>query len=524
MSAQSPAVASPKRMRLGTPSVLRNIFSNWGSYALATLVSFFISPYIVRKLGVTGYGVWTLILSLTGYLGLLDLGVRGAVTRYVAKFYAQAKHERSSHVASSAMVIFATAGMVAVLASAILAGFVVGHLRIPVQYQGAARLVLILIGLNIAASLINGVYGGILVGLQRFDLTNSIDVALNLVRAGATVYVLHEGFGIITLACLQLGFTLARWTASAALVRRLYPELRIRVSLADRPGLKLIFSFSVFSFLLQLSGSLIYATDNVVIGAYLGVAAVTFFSIAGNLADYTRAIVGGISQTMTPLASSTEATSSQEQVQKIVLFGGRIGSMAVLPIAVTFMLRGASFIGLWMGPEYVEQSGKVLWILSWTLLFWAANSVTAGSLLGMSKHRPLVPALMAEGVLNLALSIFLVKRMGIYGVAWGTVIPSLCSSFLFWPWYVRQTLGIRPLTYAMSVWVRPVLAVLPFALATYAMERYFPATRMMVFFLEIAAVLPLAAAGYWVLCLSKTQREDYVRGFSQSLTRVFARS
>jgi O-antigen/teichoic acid export membrane protein len=523
MSSQPPTAFTSTKMRHGRPGILRNIFSNWGSYVIAMGVNFFLSPYVVRKLGTTGYGVWTLILALTGYLGLLDLGVRGAVTRYVAKFHAQIQHDRSSHVASSAMVIFSTAGLLAILASAIMAGFVVQHLDIPPQYHFAARLVLVVIGLNIAASLVNGVYGGILVGLQRFDLTNSIEVGINILRAGATVLALHLGRGIITLACLQLGFTAARWVVNIILVWHQYPELRIHPSLADRSGVKLIFSFSVFSFLLHVSGSLIYATDNVVIGACLPVAAVTFYAIAGNLAEYTRTLVSGISQTMTPLASSTEAIHDPQQLQRVVLIGARAGSMVVLPIAITFMLRGSRFIGLWMGPEYAETSGKVIWILSLTLLFWAGNSVTAGSLLGLSKHKPLVPVMLSEGLCNLALSILWVKRMGILGVAWGTVIPSIGSSLLFWPWYVRRSLGIQPLTYAMSVWLRPMLAILPFALGTCAVDHYWPAEHLILFFLQVVLVLPLALAGYWLICLDKTQRKDYARGFSQSFARVFAR-
>src|SRR6476646_5335545 len=173
---------SPKSP-LKKAGIVRNVLSNWGAYVLAMAVNFFVSPYVIHHLGDTGYGVWTVILSLTGYLGLLDLGVRGAVTRYVAKFHAQEDHDRASNLASSAIVIFATAGLIALLASALFAAVVVDRMKIPVAYLGSARIVLLLTGLSIAISLVNGVYGGILVGLQRFDVTNSIEISLNLVRA-----------------------------------------------------------------------------------------------------------------------------------------------------------------------------------------------------------------------------------------------------------------------------------------------------------------------------------------------------
>jgi hypothetical protein len=114
--------------------------------------------------------------------------------------------------------------------------------------------------------------------------------------------------------------------------------------------------------------------------------------------------------------------------------------------------------------------------------------------------------------------------MGILGVAWGTVIPCLASSLLFWPWYVRRTLGINPLTYMVSAWLRPAIGIVPFVLATYAVERYWPADHLVFFFLEVAAILPLAVAGYWLVCFDQPTRENYSRKFFQSFDRVFARS
>src|SRR5690348_355222 len=165
----SSAVASAVTKR---SSVVRNVLSNWSGYIFSVVVSFFLAPYVVNHLGTTAYGVWSLVISLTGYLGLLDLGVRGAVTRYVARFHAQADHQRSSQVASAAMAIFGGSGLATMSVSLLLAISVVGRMNIPAEYLPAARSVLVLTGISIAVSLINGVYGGMLIALQRFDLSN----------------------------------------------------------------------------------------------------------------------------------------------------------------------------------------------------------------------------------------------------------------------------------------------------------------------------------------------------------------
>src|SRR5580765_5542459 len=63
-----------------TPAVkvvyLRSLVTNWVGYAANVVVAFFLSPFIVHTLGDSGYGVWSLLMSIVGYVGLIDLGVR----------------------------------------------------------------------------------------------------------------------------------------------------------------------------------------------------------------------------------------------------------------------------------------------------------------------------------------------------------------------------------------------------------------------------------------------------------------
>jgi len=107
-----------------------NVVSNWGGFTLSGLVNFALAPFVVRHLGNTYYGVTVLLLSLTGYLGLLDLGVRGATTRYIARFHSQSDHDSSSRFVSSALILFSLIGVLAILVCLGL-GVFAGALPIP---------------------------------------------------------------------------------------------------------------------------------------------------------------------------------------------------------------------------------------------------------------------------------------------------------------------------------------------------------------------------------------------------------
>ena len=171
-----------------------------------------------------------------------------------------------------------------------------------------------------------------------------------------------------------VAFAVAVGLAYTATAFRLYPDLKIRVSSCDRAHLTLIFSFSLYGFLTQTSFNLIFYTDAVVIASFLSVGMVTFFAIAGNLMNYSRALIRGISTTVSPRASALEVIGRPQELQMFLLKALRLASLVMMPI-VTFLLRGSSFIRLWMGPQYGEQSGRVLWILAWALMFMASDQV-----------------------------------------------------------------------------------------------------------------------------------------------------
>ena len=62
-----------------------NVLTNWAAIFLGMAITFVLSPFVVHQLGDTRYGLWAVVGSLVGYLGLLDLGIRVGVTRFVAR-------------------------------------------------------------------------------------------------------------------------------------------------------------------------------------------------------------------------------------------------------------------------------------------------------------------------------------------------------------------------------------------------------------------------------------------------------
>lgn len=505
MTEATPSLVSGSAGR-GGPRPVRNVLSNWAGFAANALISLVLAPFVVHTLGDSQYGIWVLLASVVGYLGLLDLGVRGAVTRYVASLHAAEKHPEAGLIASTALSIFLAAGAVAVGVSCVLAAIAPLLFDIPEELIGVARVVFVLGGLSIAASLVAGVFGGVVVGLQRFDLVNAAGVVLGIARAGLIVLMLKLGGGLVALAAIQLAVSAAQGLANYVLSRRTYPALRIALFAWSRAHAREIMSFGVYSSLLQASAALMLYTDSVVIGAFLPVSAITFFSIGATLTDYVRQVVSGISTTLMPMISSLQARTGKTEAERVLLDASRLANLIVLPIIVTFLLRGSAFIGLWMGPSYVGQSDRVLWILAVTLSPFATYQVLTSAVFGLNEHRKLAPFFLIEAVTNVGLSVILVREFGILGVAWGTALPRLVSCLTVGPWYAHRLFGVRIRTYVTQTWLLPWIGMIPFALGSFTVERLWPAGNLAIYFAQIALTLPLAGVGVWLVALTREER------------------
>ncbi len=487
---------------------LRNVLTNWGGVVLNALIAFVLSPYIVRTLGDDAYGSWVLVSSLVGYLGLLDAGVRGAMTRYIATGHAAGRHEDASRLASAALAFFSAAGALALVASAAVGHVLMPYFEVPEALRAIVALVLVLSGANVAVALVSGVYGGIVVGVQRFDRLNAIGIASALVRAAAIYGALELGTGLVGLACVQLAISLAQGLATFAASRTLYPELRVRLGGFRTEHLRTLITFGLASTLINASSAVIDYSNSVIIAGKLAVGAITPFAIAATLCLYTREVINGISYVVAPMAGALEGRGQLERAGGLLISGARFATLATAPIAVVLALRGPAFIGLWMGPEYREPAGAVLLALLPAVLAFASFQVLQSAMIGLNRHRGLVPIFLLETLANIALSLWWVGPLGIVGVALGTTIPRLVNCLVVGPLYAARHAGVSMFAYWREGLLRPCLAMGPFALVTYGVEARWPAASLMVYFAQVAATLPVAAAGGWVIALQASERRE----------------
>ena len=478
-------------MQFRVRHIVRNVLSNWFAMAAGMAVAFFLSPFLVHRLGNVAYGVWILAISSISYFGLLDLGLRNSVTMFVSKGHTTGDHEGASEVLSAALwVRVQIAALVLVLSGALAVVFPM-IFRVPPTLTVEARSVILLMGLSFAIYMSIGVFGGVLSALNRYDLYTLVVLMQLTLRVIGVVFVLRTGHGIVAIACCELFATTVGNVLFFYVARRIYPELTIGLKKPNWEVLKKIWSYSAYVFLIMVAIQLIYQTDNLVVGTFVSASAVTFYSIGNSLCRYTQQLVGAMTATFTPSASTYDAAGDTSGLRSLYFNGTRATLAVSLPILITLIIRGCNFIGLWIGPQYSRTSGTVLVILATSLLFSLQNTPASSIALGVEKHKTVAKWAVAEAIANLTLSIVLARKFGIYGVAMGTLLPSLVVNLIFWPRYVSQLVDISCREVFLNVWGPVFLSAVPFAVASYAVDAFFPVRNMTSFILQTIALLPI---------------------------------
>jgi O-antigen/teichoic acid export membrane protein len=451
MTADAPSPDAPLRA-----TVLRGSLSNYAGRFLSRGLWFLLTPFVLGELGPAGFGLWVLVGSLAAYGYLLDLGIVNAVVKYLAEFEAQGRRADAQVLITSALWAYAALAVVAVVLGLVGAALLPDAFGIGSTERDVAAAVVLLTGISVALTIAFTPVTAVLQGLQRYDLYNLVTVTASLLTALGTVLVLLAGGGIIGVVAVNIPVTIVVRLWAARLAGRLAPWLRFSLGRPSRRMLRTIMSFSWTSFGIQLAGPLKAKTDEVVIGAALVLSAVTPYNLARRLSEIPLLLTEPFLKILIPLVSGLSARGSEATVRDVYLTASRITLAVLFPVALVIAVLAEPILRVWVGTVAPEsQALVVLLVLSGVL---NTSQYAGGSVLqGLARHRWIAVAAIASGLANLALSVILVERIGLIGVAIGTLIPTAIESLAVVLPYCMRELRVSLGDLVRQVWLPTIV-------------------------------------------------------------------
>ncbi len=474
-------------------TLVRNTAANITAQMAQVLSAFIFMPLLISRFGLDDYGLYLLVGSLSGYLGLLDLGVGASLVKYVAEHRAKGDHRGQAETIVTAFMFYGVVGLVAAAAMILVAFFALDYFKLPAESVVLARN-LLLVGAATASITWPASTGNyVLAGLQRYDLAarmTVIAVAAN-VLVTAVVVVTHQGPLVLLIGTSMV--SIAVTLVNAAVARRELGPVRLSIASASWQRLKHIFRFSSAIFVIQLSGVLIYQqTDRLILGVFASTAAIGLYEAASKLHSLVRQLAGLTSSAVMPTASQLDAEGQHDTLVRLYLRGTKYTVILVTPVTVAIMVLAKPLLQAWLGPEFAVMAFSAQLYVSYWLL--NANVTISGNMLsGTGKLKFLVWYTVIASTANVALSIILVKLIGINGVIIGTV----AHAYVGFPIYMRYTskvLGFR----ITDWWRQVVLPTYPFLLITLAIGMGARLGGFTNGLLPVGVTASVSVGAYWI--------------------------
>jgi O-antigen/teichoic acid export membrane protein len=401
--------------------------SGGAARALSSLLTLVSLPLAVRYLGAERYGVWATVVSVAVWVSLLDLGIANSLTNLVSQAYARQDRTEAARAFSNALAItIAAVGFAACVF--IFFWSRVNWIAVFNASQSIGpevRATVLIAALLMLAGLPLNLAGKIFAGYQELHTYNKT------IAVGAVGSVAGLAIGIWLHASMPTLFLLSFGSITAVAIATMLwlilwhkPWLRPQLRFVSFQKVLELFSTGWSFLLIQAAAMVVFSTDNIIVSHFLGASAVTPYSVTWRVVSFGAVLQGLVFPALWPAYAEAEARGDVPWIRRT--FGIVMRTTIALNVAwAIFLVAFGRFgIRLWAGPAAVPPRPLLLAMAFWSVIagFMTAQSCLLGAL---NRTRLQAVASVLAAIMNIALSILLVTRIGSLGVILGTVISYL---------------------------------------------------------------------------------------------------
>ena len=329
---------------------------NYVVILLNTLVGLLYTPYMLRMMGQSEYGLYALVASVISYLTVLDLGLGNAVVRYTAKFRAEGKQTEQYEMFGMFFILYIVIGFIALVAGSALyfnVDAMFGSTMTAMELD-KARVMMILLVLNLAVTFPMSIFGSIITAYEHFVFPRVVNICRILLNTVVMICLLHMGYKAIAMVIVQTVFNVLTLALNYWYCRK---HLQIRMYFRKfRWGfLKEVAVYSFWIFLNVIMDRIYWSTGQFVLGAVVGTAAVAVFAVAIQLQHMYMQFSTAISSVFLPKVTGMVTTGNDNKaISDLFIRTGRIQYIIMAFILSGFIVFGRQFIALWAGPGYED--------------------------------------------------------------------------------------------------------------------------------------------------------------------------
>jgi len=453
-----------------------------------------------------------ILFQTINYFSLLDLGLTSSIIRFVSKYLSQRDFGRVSRVIATSGVLYLIVGSLAAIGLFIFVEFFFHIFKIAdPNLLAEGKTALQILAVYLAFNFYFLPYGGSLVAFQRYDMHNLISIGEEIVRVGLMIWLLSAGYGLVALALVIVGTTIARNLIAFWWLRRAFPEIKFGWREADRETGRMLFGYSWISFAIVICWLVIFNTDSFLLGVLSGTAAAGVYHPGAQLFLHLRNLINGAATPLAPAVSHIESTSDLDRVRRLYFRGSAYIAFASFTISTLVILFAQPFVDLWL-PEAFAESASVMIVLACGSALFLPQIVGNSVLFGIEQHRYLLYSLICEAAAKIVLAIVLIPRSGLLGMALATIIPQIAMYSTLYPALLASVLGTTHWKILWNIFRPGGMALAAAAPVGILLTWLWPVDGWLSLIAEVAIVVLIAAVVAYRFLLAPDDRNKLIDG------------
>jgi len=442
--------------RLGA-TIARNAMFSVGGRLTFLFAWALITPFMLHVLGENRFAIWALFFALSGYFATFDLGLSQALVKYVAQFSTAGDARALRGVVTLGALAFVTLAAPVVVVLATFQGPILDAIHTPAPLRAEAGWTLIAIAVVLGLNNLVGVITAVLIGKQRLDVTNRIQLIVTAIQIAGTLAALELGGGLRGLVVAYGGGVLVNGFLSLRAMRAIEPEARLDPSAINRRLLRELFHFGSALQITNVGAFLQFQLDKFLLAHLATLGMVTRFELSSRVAQAAWTLPTWCLTPLVPAVSQLGSLADHDRILRLYGRASRYIAAIAFPLAAFMIVTAPALVTGWLGPGYPEAARGTIGMISFlllTVLTGVGTSVCRGKGVPWME----VEYTVVGTIVHLALSLWLVPRLAFDGALLALFASGVVSvSFFLWRLH-------RWIHEPFGRWLRDVIAV-PFAVS-----------------------------------------------------------
>lgn len=488
--------------------------------ALNMVVGLAYTPFLIRSLGQSEYGLYSIVYTVISYLTVMDMGFGNSIIIYTARYINQGDKEKQDKLHGMFFLIYCVIGVIATIIGIILF-FNVDTLfgnTMTIEELSKARVMMLILTFNLAITFPLSIFGNIMVAHEKFVLGKSVKILQILLQPMMMIPLLLLGYKAIAMVivvtitniiCLLLNTFIC--------IKNL--NVRLKFKGFDFTLLKEIFAYSFFIFLNQIIDKANWSLGQFLLGSLVGTVATAIYAVSSQLNNMYMNFSTAISNVMLPKITKMEdRKASNKEFTDVFVKTGRIQYLLMALIITGFVLFGKAFINWWAGPGY-EDSYLIACILMIPATIPLIQNIGLSILQAKNLYKYRTIIFFGIAILNVVMSIPLTKIYGGIGTAIGTAVSLILGQCIILNIYYHKKVGINMIEFWKNI-LRMSIPIVFVALFGIGLNILIVSNSILILALKIILYSIVYVLIMWFFGMDNYEKNLIIKPFNKIIAKI----